>query len=133
MAQSNIIGPSRGLDAPTIGGKTDGQFNFNLDFKNGAQALPDPVLSGDGQYDFAGELGEKELLGQGTTDEGTIHDDEYPTNIPNPTLPGDTIAGEGNTVGGDVTWGSVAPYKYPEYPMQSGHTGLAEDHAAIGG
>lgn len=126
-----IVGPSRGLDAPTIAGPNDGQFDFTLDFKTGRQPVPDPNTQGDGQYNFTESLGEKEYLGEGAqaSDEG-IKDDDYPT-VPDPTLPGDTIAGEGNTVGGDVDFGGVAPYKYPDYPMQSGHTALHD--AALGG
>lgn len=97
-------------------GPPNGATETRLDFKTGPQALPDPSLGNDGQTNFSFS-GEKEMLGQGaqSSDEG-IKDDEYPTNVPD-----QAKTPEGNF---DVSLDAVAPYKYPEYPMQSGITGL---------
>lgn len=85
----------------------DGQFDAVLDFKNGRQAMPNPHLQGDGQYN------------------GTL------AGIPDPTLPGDPIVGDGSTVGGEVDFGAVAPYHWGEFPKDDYKVGLNDSPSGL--
>lgn len=111
----------------------DGQFNVNLDFKTGRQAMPNPVLAGDGQYNYAGTLGENVLLGQNTVGESASPENDRSVSVqpPNPTLPGDKIPLDGSTVGGNVDFNAVAPYHYGEYPKDNYSVGLNDSPSGL--
>lgn len=79
-----------------------------------------PVGGIDNCYSFNGLVGEKELLGQGTTEEG-IKDNDYPSGIPDPSLPGASGTKNAGDQGHPIDFNSVAPYDYPEYP-KDGYT-----------
>lgn len=79
--------------------------------KEARQALPEPGLHNDGQYDVGKPTGEKALNAQGLGD---------PTSrqaVPNPDFSGDVP--QVGQVGEAVDFDSVAPYHYPEFPEAS--------------
>ena len=65
------------------------------------------------QYPFQSG-GEKELLGQNPHE--PITDPDRPS-VPSPEFPGESGTTNMGPQGAPLEWGSVAPYKYPEYPM----------------
>jgi hypothetical protein len=115
-------------EAVIAGSHMDGQFNDVLDFKNARQNVVNPSLTGDGQYNDTSwvQQGDNVLLGQDTAAESALTDGDYPHPL-NPLLPGDTISGDspqrGATKGGQVDFASVGPYKYPEFPKDTGRSG----------
>ncbi len=112
--------PINSLKAPggLLGDHTEGQSRQDIP-AGSVQSNPGNYQPGS-HYDVQSG-GEKELLGQGTTGEG-LKDDEYPS-LPNVALAGSAGTTDAGQQGSPIDWGSVAPYKYPEYPAQTGTSG----------
>ncbi len=105
---NEAVAPGGLLGQPTMGKSRDQPpvGSLSEDFGTHGQAA-NPFHSG----------GEKELLGQGTADEG-IKDDEYP-NISAPNLPGESGTTNMGPQGDPVDWNTVGEYRYPEFPADT--------------
>src|SRR5581483_6131227 len=79
------------------------------------------------QYPFQSG-GVKELLGQ-NPHEG-ITDPDRPS-VPNPQFSGESGSTNAGQQGSPLDWNSVAPYKYGEFPKDSGKTGASSNPAPL--
>lgn len=116
---------NRGLHAPTLMGDdkaAEGSIGVALDFKNARQSLPDPDLHNDGSYPFQGK-GDPDRMYDPS--DGHLKDDDYPQGVPSPRLPGEVPMAPLGVKGEAVSFDSVAPYEYPEFPMDTGKTGAS--------
>ena len=113
----SFTAPSGGLGRPTMG-------QSRQDIPGSSEIQPRE------QYDFQ-SAGEPGLLGQDRDDySSTLHDANYPS-TPSPEFQGESGTTNMGPQGGPVDWNSVAPYEYPEYPMQSNASQVNASAAAV--
>ncbi len=108
IVYDTITAPAGLLGQPTMGKSRDQPPTGNMPNDMGP--------SGEGAFTFQSG-GEKELLGQGTGDEG-LKDDELP-HPPDPSLSGESGTTNMGQQGAEVNWKSVGEYRYPEFPADT--------------